>query len=235
MMSTAIIVATGTERTNARPGSAGLSVDKSGRRPSFAKNFSERVVGPALLQEKSSADEATTTLQNSKTAVAANAKGISERVVGPVLLLEKTPADEAMTTLQNSKTAVVAKSGIEVAGTPIGVEGKAAATLQTSRRNELKSTVAEKIVRHEATATVESQAKTTAGPSGTDDVESPALVKEVGDDTSVASRISYAASGAGLTDEGLKASVRRAEGERPSASSARDLLAPRRNRDWRKD
>jgi hypothetical protein len=226
MMSTAITVATGTERTNVRPGSAALSVDNSGPAgPSFAKSFSERVVGRAPLPEKSSADGATTTLQNSKTAVAVNAKGFSERVVGPILLLEKTSADEAMTTLQNSKTAVVAKSGIEVAGMSIGVEGKAVATLQISRRNELKSTVAEKIVQPQATAMAGSQEKTTSGQrSTTEEVESPALVAEESDDTSIASRIPYTSSIVRLPDEGLNPSFRSAEEERPLASSARDLL-----------
>ena len=72
MMSTATIVATGTGQVNARPGSAGLSVDNSGPEgASFAKSFNERVVGPAQLEEKSSADKVTTTLQNSKTGVVA--------------------------------------------------------------------------------------------------------------------------------------------------------------------
>ncbi len=129
-----------------------------------------------------------------------------------------------MTTLQNPETALAAKNGVEVAGTPIGVRGLTVAGLHISRRNELKSSVAEKIVQPQATATDGSQEKTTAGPSGTEEVQSPALVEEAADNTSAASSIPYAATGAGPTDEGLKTSVRSIKGEWPSASSARDPL-----------
>ena len=188
MMSVAIIVTTGTERTNARPGSADLSVNNSGPEgPSFAKSFSERVVDPALLQENSSADEATTTLQN-------------------------------------SKTAAVAKKGIEVAEMPIGVNGKVVVARQISGHNQLKGRVAAKIVQPQAIATAELQEKTTEGCSTTEEVETPALVEQESDDTSIASRIPYASPVAKLTDEGPNRSVRSAEGERPSASSTPDLL-----------
>ena len=187
MMSAAIIVATGTERTNARPGPADLSVNNSGPEgPSFAKSFSERVVAPAQLQEKSS-------------------------------------ADEAATTSLKSKTVAVAKNGTEVAEMPIGVEGKAVSARQISGHNELKSGVAAKIVQPQAIATAGAQEKTMAGCCMREEVESPALVEEESDGTSIASRFPYASSVVRLTDEGHDPSVRR-EGDQPSASSARDPL-----------
>lgn len=96
MVSMAILMAAGSEKTTVHPGSPDLSSNQGESEDiSFAKSFNERVESTALLQGKSTADEAAIVPPDLKSAPAKKLDEVADlpnTVKGKVIMAEEIPA-----------------------------------------------------------------------------------------------------------------------------------------------